>query len=320
MARHLNHNTFMNSTEGIYGAQSIGFLDRYNIKVAPAHTQLPPTHYLDGEVHHDPHGIPRDPSQKSAEKHRDRSQERPREKSHEKSREKSFERPKERHNAAPPEEASHRPPSSKHEASVGYVHTTDTFPYWRISPEAEPALKSTQRSHTPNYRPVGTSYTKNFSHKADLRFDVRDINRKSPKLKVEHDPRIDQKHLAYLKAQNLHLYDKYIPADEIAKKQYFFEGERVELDPRVYGPPFKRSLSARVADNEEFLRTARFRNNPDPNTTQRETFEHEQRKEAHAKFSNEPVIIREKGVRLMHEDKRLPMSQSGNLKIGRTIK
>lgn len=177
------------------------------------------------------------------------------------------------------------------------------------------------RSLSPIYKPLGKSTTKDFSHKADLRFDVRDINQK--KINVPYhqpDPRLEKKHLEYLKKQNLHLFDKYIPGEEIEKNVFYFEGQRVVKDPRDEVPKFHRSLSTKILTEEEFLRKNGFRNRVDHTTKTKEINEDLLKKEARFKFTIDPQIIRDEQVLRLREDARIPSSTKPVGKIQRAIK
>ena len=178
-----------------------------------------------------------------------------------------------------------------------------------------------ERSPSPIYKPLGKSTTKDFTHKADLRFDVRDINQKKINAPYyQPDPRLEKRHLEYLKKQNLHLYDKFIPSDEIEKNVFFFEGQRVVRDPRDELPKFHRSLSTKILTEEEFLRKNGFRNQVDHTTRTREINEDLLKKEAKYKFTIDPQIVRDEQVLRLREDARIPSSSKPVAKVQRAIK
>lgn len=99
-----------------------------------------------------------------------------------------------------------------------------TMPYGRADYNRERSAsnvstRSTQSANLlPGHKYVGKSEKKVYVNKADLRFDITDINNKKRKFKYSFErenPRDKEKLQNYLKAQNLDKYSKELPVRHI---------------------------------------------------------------------------------------------------------
>lgn len=138
----------------------------------------------------------------------------------------------------------------------------------------------------PEYKYIGKSEKKVFANKADLRFDITDINNKKRKFKYSFErenPRDKQKLLTYLKAQNLDKYSRELPVRQI--------NEVVDYHRGIYRPEESKFMEGNPNGNSYAV----HQNN---STYKRiDKMKMLLRKEAHNLIGDNAVIVRGGGSR-----------------------
>lgn len=163
-------------------------------------------------------------------------------------------------------------------------------------------LKGKQRSASnnsqtiiPSYKYDGKSGRKIFTNKADLRFDIRDINDKKKhyiKIPEQQKAREGEKLNKYLKAQNLDVYEKKLPQKKITQV--------IDYGRKNYRPEESSYMN-------NYIRRSGYGVNADNQTVRRiDKMKQLLQKEAHYNVNYNPVILR-KQMRATTPDKRVPV-------------
>ncbi len=163
-------------------------------------------------------------------------------------------------------------------------------------------LKGKQRSTSnnsqtiiPAYKYDGKSSRKVYTNKADLRYDIRDINQKKKhyiKIPEQQKERENQKLKNYLKAQNIDVYEKKLPKKRIT--------EVIDYGRKNYRPEESSYMN-------NYIKRSGYNVNAENQTVRRiDKMKQLLQKEAHFNINYNPVILR-KQMRATTPDKRVPV-------------
>lgn len=179
----------------------------------------------------------------------------------------------------------------KREAQIKQIPSkpqiTDTKNSCTYNKESRDASVRSTRSdnNIHGYAYSGRGDKRLFVNKADLRFDITDINEKKRKFKYtfekEH-PKDKERLLGYLKAQNLDRYSKALPEKPIEQVVDYGRG--------VYRPEQSKFMEVNPNNNSYIVHQN--------NSTIRRLDEMKQmmRTEAHVTLGDVPIIVRDKPV------------------------
>ena len=147
----------------------------------------------------------------------------------------------------------------------------------------------------PQYKYDGKSGRRVFTNKADLRYDIRDINQKKKhyiKIPEGQKAREEEKLKKYLKAQNLDVYSKRLPDKKITRV--------VDFGRKNYRPEDSSYM-------QNYIRRSGYNVNVDnPVVRKMDKMKSLLQKEAHYNINYNPVVLREQ-MRKTTPDKRVPV-------------